>query len=366
MTKQSTATAPLDSLQKTSAQAGVSCHENTFSEDRVKEHINHSFQPKNTRCRLIVDSCADFAPRIAKQLDIQIISFPYILDGKEYLDDVWESTTPQAFYEALRKSKNASTAAVTPGRYLQIFEEAAQAGTPTVYLAFTAGLSSSIESARQAAQLLKERYPKFELYILDNLCPSVAAQLLALEAYNQVKSGLSAQEVYEWAAEARYFIQGYFTLDGFDSLAKGGRIPPTAAQLGGKLDIKPVLSYDLRGALSLRKLCRGRKKALKEILSNAKESYGRDTSLPMCIVDSNAKKDADWLEAAIRKDPDCQGLPIIRSTVSPVLSCHVGEGMVGLCFWGEDRRKKISFAEKIARRIRGEEADRIHKSNENL
>lgn len=317
-----------------------------------------AYQKLNRKCRLILDSCADFAPRIAQQMGVEIIGFPYILDGTEYIDDIWQSQSPEEFFNKLRSTSCASTAAVSPGRYLQIFEKAAEEGTPALYLGFTGGLSSSIEAARQAAELLKESHPNFELYVLDNLCPSAAAELLALEALNQVDAGLSARELYEWASEARYFIQGYFILDNFDALAKGGRIPPTAAQLGGKLDIKPVLSYDLRGALTLRKLCRGRKKALKEILANFKETYGHDPTLPLGIVNADSPKDADWLEGAVRKIPDCQGLPILHSSISPVLACHVGAGMVGLCFWGTDRRKKISFAEKIAHRIkRGQTAE---------
>ena len=313
------------------------------------------FRAKRT-CNIICDSCADFSPAVASALGIEVIPFPYVMDGQEHLDDLWTSTSPHDFYESMRKGSTATTSAVTPGRYHQIFSAAAERGLPTLYLGFTGGLSSSIYAAEQAAQMVREEHPGFELYVLDNLLPSACAELLAIETVRQAANGLTAHELYEWCRDARYFIQGYFTLENFDALAAGGRIPPAAAQVGGKLDIKPELSFDLNGSLSLRGMCRGRKKALKAILSDFRENYSHDTSLPVAIMSADAEKDADWLEKLVRKEPGCEDLIIVRSSISPVIGSHVGPGMVALAFWSGDRREKISLADRIARKVRRDES----------
>ena len=307
-----------------------------------------------TNCHIIVDSCADFSQGVVEQLGVECIPFAYVQDGKEYLDDGWKAQTPHDFYEAMRKGATATTSAVTPGRYYEVFKAAAQEGTPTLYLSFTAGLSSSFSSAEQAADMVRQEFPDFELYVLDNKCPSACAELLAIEVCRQAAMGLTAHELYEWASDARYFVHGYFTLESFDALAAGGRIPPAAAQVGGKLDIKPELSFDLNGALTLRGMCRGRKKALRAIISDFRENYSHDSSLPVAIVSTDAQKDADWLENAIRKEEGCSDLIVVHSSVSPVIGSHVGPGMVALCFWGVDRREKVSLTDRIARRVRGD------------
>ena len=308
------------------------------------------------QCRVIVDSCADFAPEVAQALGVEVISFPFVMDDGEHSDDLWKSMSPHDFYERMRKGERVTTSAVTTGHYVDVFERAAASGVPAVYLSLTRGLSSSVDVARQAAQLVMDEHPGSKIYVVDNLCPSAAAELLAIEAVRQVGNGLNAEELVEWVEEARYYVQGYFTLDSFDSLARGGRIPPAAAQVGGKLDIKPELSYDLNGALTLRGMCRGRKKALRAILADFKENYiGTDgvvTHMPIGIVDADAEKDARWLEDQLRKEPGCQDIPIIHSSVSPVIGAHVGPGMVAVVFWGKDRREKLSFTDRIARRVR--------------
>lgn len=75
---------------------------------------------------------------------------------------------------------------------------------------------------------------------------------------------------------------------------------------------------------------------------------------PLAIVSSDAEKDADWLEAAVRKEPGCADLTILRGSVGPTIGSHVGPGMVALIFWGKNRSEKISLTDRIASRVRGE------------
>ena len=306
---------------------------------------------------IIVDSCADFAPEVVRSLGVETISFSFVMDGQEHADDFWQTMTPHDFYERMRQGQTATTAAVTPGNYLEVFEHAAEKGVPTVYLAFTRGLSSSVDAARQAAEMVRQSHPDFELYVVDNLCPSASAELLAIEAVHQAGNGLTAKELVEWVEEARYYVHGYFTLENFDALARGGRIPPAAATVGGKLDIKPELSYDLNGALTLRGMCRGRKKALRAIIADFKANHLSEedlggTPLPVGIVSADADKDAHWLGDQLRREPGCEDMPIIYSSVSPVIGAHVGPGMVACVFWGKDRRESLSFTDRLARKVR--------------
>lgn len=341
--------------ERVSAEASVSA-DTPLSAPKTDEEIDRCIQKFHQRrsCKVIVDSSSDFAPSVLKRLGLEYIPISYVTPEGERLDDLWESQTPHDFYEAFRQDPTLhyTTAAITPGRYLEVFERAAKEGVPTIYLALSAGLSSTIYNAEQAAEMVREKYPDFELYVLDPCCDSASVELLALECMRQAGLGLSAKEVYEWACDARYFVHGYFILDGFGALAAGGRIPPAAAQVGTKLDIKPELTYETNGSLSLRGIHRGRRKALRAILQDFRDNYCQDTTLPLAIVSSDAEKDADWLEAQVRKEKGLAGVTIIRSSISPILGTHVGPGMVGFTFWGGDRREKMSLTDRIARKVR--------------
>lgn len=354
-----------DPIDANNTGAAADADASNKAEDNEKSSAAHAapfvakpyHQPSNVK--IIVDSTADYAPGIPEQLGIEVIPFTYVGPDGEHVDDMWKTQDPHEFYENMRKHPDMhyTTAAVTPGRYLEIFEKAAQEGKPTIYMGLPEGLSSSINNARQAAEMVRKNHPGFEIYVLDNCCDSAAGELLAIEVVNQAAKGLSARELYEWASEARYFIHGYFTLESFDALAAGGRIPPAAANVGGRLDIKPELSYDTKGALTLRGMCRGRRKALRAIIQDFRDNYSHDPSLPLGIMSADAEKDADWLEKEIRKEKGCEDVTIIRSSISPILGSHVGPGMVAMVFWGTDRREKLSLADRIAKRVRGKSDD---------
>ena len=306
------------------------------------------------RCRIVVDTCCDFSPEVAANLDVDILGFPFIIDGEERTDDIWSSMS-------LRSSTTAcAPVPACPPRLCRsvaissFFTECAKEGTPTVYLCFTSALSSSYNSACQAADAVRAEYPNFELYVVDNALPCAAGALLALEAVRQRSAGLTAKQLVDWANEAKTYVHGYFTLESFDALAAGGRIPPAAAQLTAKLDVKPELSYDLAGSLSLIGVNRGRKKALKSILKSFRENYVPDRTMPIAIMTADAEKDGDWLEAAIRKEEGCADVTIIRGSVGPTIGSHVGPGMVGCAFWGKNRADKASLSDRIARRVRGQ------------
>ena len=107
------------------------------------------------RCRIVVDTCCDFSPEVAANLDVDILGFPFIIDGEERTDDIWSSITPKEFYDRMRAGARVSTSAVSLGRYIEFFTECAKEGTPTVYLCFTSALSSSYNSACQAADAVR-------------------------------------------------------------------------------------------------------------------------------------------------------------------------------------------------------------------
>lgn len=306
---------------------------------------------ENTKFDLITDTCCDIPYELAQKLKLDYFKFEFILDGKSYEDDLWQTISAEEFYQKMSEGASASTSAYPIGKFVEYFTQQAKEGVPTVYLSIPEGLSSSINSARSAIEMVKENYPDAELYVEPAL-PSAASVLLLIEAAKMRDRGLSAKELVEWVLEVRNFVHGYFTLESLDRLAKGGRIPLAASQLSDKLDIKANLSFDLAGALTLFGVSRGRKKALKAISEKFKTLSRGDATMPVIMASSGTEKDIEYLTNLIHKDKRFADLPILLTSVGPVIGSHVGPGMVGIAFFGEDRRLSTSISEKIAKHIK--------------
>lgn len=306
----------------------------------------------NDRCHLIVDSCADVPPELIDQPGITLLRFPYIIDNGTFEDDLFQTVSAKEFYDGMRKGKEPSTAQLSIPVIEDTFRAAAEDGTPTVYLSFTSGLSGSYDVAMLVRDRILDEYPDFELHVVDTLLASIAEGMLVFEAINQWERGVSAQELAEWAEEARYFIDCEFMVEDLETLKRGGRIPSTVAAAGAALDVKPLLTIDAEGKLQLVGVARGRKKGIKQLIDYyEKHVDAENPSRYVFLGNADCPKDMQRLREGLQKLDD--GLLFVESSIGPVIGSHVGPGMVAIVFWGADKRESLSVADRIARRIKG-------------
>jgi DegV family protein with EDD domain len=295
----------------------------------------------NPDCRIVVDSCGCLSAEEARELGVDVIEFPFIMQDGEHRDDQWESMSSKEFYDRMRGGERVTTSAVSTGEFLDVFEKCAQEGIPTVYLSFTAGLSSSVRDAQAAASMVLSNHPGFTLEVIDNRMPCLTAGMLTGEVCRKRDAGATFDEIVDYAKNAPDCVHGYFTLDSLKWLAAGGRIPKAAAGISSLLEVKANLTYDLDGALTLTGISRGRKKALKNLIEKFEQYYVGGTTMPIGISDADCPEDAALVEELVRKSLAARGdsaFTIKHYTVDPTIGSHVGPGMIALAFWGIDRR----------------------------
>lgn len=308
------------------------------------------------RCNLIIDSCCDLPFEVVSQPGISVIEFPYVLNGEDRFDDFYQSITPHEFFDVMRDpSQTPPTTAQIPAPVLrEAFEKALQSGVPTVYLSFSSGLSGSYDAAVMMRDTLTTQYPESTLYVVDTKLASIAEGLLVLGALEQRSHGLTAEEMVEWVQEARYYVGSLFMVDDLSSLHRGGRIPASVALAGSKLDVKPLLTFDLEGNLTLSGVARGRKKGLRQLRDHALKHADTSTlHQQLIIAHADCEKDAEKLQEAFEKETS--DFTYLHSFVGPVIGSHVGPGMLAVVFWGPDRREDLSVANRIARRVKERE-----------
>lgn len=306
------------------------------------------------KCNLILDSCCDLPYQILDRPGVEVLRFPYIQEGVEYIDDMYSESTPKQFFAMMRDKKSGypSTAQIPLPAIEDAFRRALESGVPTVYLGFSSGLSGTFETCRMLAENLSAEYPQGELHVVDTLLASVAEGLLVYEALNQREKGLTATEMVEWVKEARFFVNAQFMVDDLSALERGGRIPGNVAKAGAMLDVKPMLGFDLEGKLAVTGVVRGRKKGIKQLISFYSKNH--DTNHPVHqVITANADcpRDADKLCDGLKKDDE--SVFVLQSSVGPVIGSHVGPDMLAVVFWGHDRRNEISVADRIARKVKG-------------
>ena len=302
-------------------------------------------------CELIIDSCSDLPAALRAQESVRLVDFNYIIDDVVYPDDFFESINAKSFYADMREGAVSRTTQPTQADYETVFREIAEAGSSAVYLAFSSGLSGGCDGAMLALDRVKLFYPDCDIYVVDTLLGSTPEGLLVSEALRQRDRGLSAAELAAWALEARFYVHTLFMVEDLEALRRGGRIPATVALAGAKLDVKPLLSFDVSGKLALAGVARGRKKGLRQMADYFVKSHDNGAfSSVAAIGNADCAKDAERLRELISKADG--HVEFLESSIGPTIGSHVGPDMVSLCFWGPDRREARSVADRIASRVR--------------
>lgn len=318
----------------------------------------------DAKCNIIVDSCCELPRAFCEKEGLKVINFTYTetakLDdpnaGLTGTDDMYESLSAHDFYETMRKGAQPMTSQPSQLVFEETFTEAIDSGVPTVYLAFSSGISGAYEGALTAFERICEERGKtgeeLGFYIVDLKLGSTPQGLIISEAARQRDNGLSAKELAAWAEEARYYVQTLFMVDSLEALARGGRIPAGVAAVGSKLDVKPLLTFDIEGKLAMVGVVRGRKKGLRRMAEFFQKGHSSDMYSNIAAVgNADAPGDAKKLCDMIRKQDETT--LFLETSIGPTIGCHVGPGMVSCCFWGEDRRKSTSISDRIASLVKG-------------
>ncbi|MBR3315218.1 MAG: DegV family protein [Atopobiaceae bacterium] len=296
------------------------------------------------RVQLITDTGCDLPMSFLEEHGVRLVHFSYAEQGGEDVgfhgtDDLFTSISAHEFYDAIRKGAAPMTSQPSQGEFEEVFREALSTGLEVVYLAFSSGISGCYEGAMAVrGRLLEELGEDTPLYVVDLRIASSPMAMLIEEAVGRVEAGLNAEELVAWAEKYRYFAQTIFMVDNLEALHRGGRIPKSVATVGDKLDVKPLISFDHEGRLTIVGVARGRKKGLRK-LAEYYDKHHDDYLCPPVVSIGNADcdpKDVERLKSLIVK----QHGPVrfLETSIGPVCGCHVGAGMMSCCFWGRGPR----------------------------
>jgi DegV family protein with EDD domain len=272
--------------------------------------------------------------------DIHYICFHYEVDGTTYPDDLGQSIPFARFYQMMRDGAMTRTSQVAVGEYEEYFETFLRAGKDILHLTLSSGISGTLNSAVIAAEDLQEKYPERKIYIVDSLAASSGYGLFMDRLADLRDSGLSIDEVRDWAEDNKLRCMHWFFTSDLTFFIRGGRVSKASGMIGQMLNICPLLNVDAQGKLIPREKHRGKKKVIHAIVQKMKEQAenGLDYSGKCFISQSDCLSDAravaDAVEAAF---PKLDGKVRIFD-IGTTIGSHTGPGTVALFFWGQERR----------------------------
>lgn len=289
---------------------------------------------------IATSSTSDLPRTYLEAHQIPFISYTYTVGDTLYEDDCREETR-EAVYHGMRNGDLLKTSMINEYIYYDFFKELLDTGKDVIFLDMSQKMSVSFVNANKAADMIRNEYPEQRLYVMDTLCISGGLGLLVDNMVRLMEAGTSYDEVIAWGEENKLKIAHRFTVDDLNYLKAGGRVSNASALVGSLLSIKPVLYVPDRGTLEVVEKVRGRKAALKAILSGVLNDLSQidPTGTEIHILQADCRADAEYIRDEIRKAIPSIG-EITISSLGVVIGAHCGPGLLTVFYLCSGRSPK--------------------------
>ena len=281
---------------------------------------------------IFTDSASNLGGGLAREHNIQVISLPYFLDGKEQplLDaDTFDAAD---YYGKLKAGAVVTTSQINPQRYMEILTPCLQAGKDILFVGMAGGISGSYASARIAAEELMHDFPGRKVRTVDSLGASLGEGLLVLEAAECREKGMGLEQTAAYLETRRMQMYQIFIADDLRHLHRTGRISNASAIIGSVLGIRPLLKGSAEGTIVAFGKIRGKRQAIRAMAEKF-IALGRETDrigISNCACPEDVEFLIQLLEPHIPRDH------ILCVNHEPATGSHLGPGSLALFFYGDE------------------------------
>lgn len=277
---------------------------------------------------IMTDGPCDLPESYCKEHDVTVIPLYVSLAGANPVPFPADEFDTKAFYAALREAKPVKTSAPSIEDCRNAMLPYLRAGKDILYVGFSAKLSAAYNTARLAAEDLREEFPQREVYCLDSRCASLGQGLLVDLLVQKRESGCGLEETFSYGQQMVPRIRHWFTVDDLMHLKRGGRVSGTTAILGTMLQIKPILRVNEEGGLEPYSKIRGRRAALKQLADYIGENMVPDTLT--AISHGDCEEDMQFVRDILRRKYGVK--KIMVNLVDPVVGAHSGPGTLAVFY----------------------------------
>lgn len=142
--------------------------------------------------KIITDSASDMPRCVIDEYNLHVIPTPVVIEDKDYFDG--KTIFPEEFYEILRSGKDIKTYHINAHMFYENFLPYAQNGDEVIYICFSTGIAGTYNAANIAKTEILEKYPDFDLTIIDSKCASMGFGLVTYYALQMQKMVLQRRK----------------------------------------------------------------------------------------------------------------------------------------------------------------------------
>lgn len=281
------------------------------------------------------DSGCDLSIELCKEKGIIPLFMNYI-DGENAVVDTMQQADIVKFYKRMEdEAKMFKTSAVNIQEAYDFLKSLLKYNKPIIHISLGSGISGTYNNFVAAKEMLDEKHPGNEIYLIDSTSASLGYGILVLEAAKMRDEGKNIIEVKEYLESVKRGINPYFTTNTLTYLARGGRVTKIASIFGNVLSIKPILRLDFDGHLLVHTKGHGKTNTYKKMLEAIKEQVVNPENQTLYVSHSNAIESAVEFAEMVKKELGFKD--IFYSYIGSIIGSHTGPGLIAVFFHGKNR-----------------------------
>ena len=285
--------------------------------------------------QLFCDSNCELWHTKVKELGLNVIRMPYIIDEQEYFYDMGENTDFKAFYDKMREGAIPKTAALNEYAYMEYFEPVLARGEDIYYITFSHQMSGTFNAMKNVIEQLKEKYPEREIRFKDTKLISLGSGFITYYGALKYKNGATMDELDCYLDELIEHTATYFVVNDLTYLHRGGRVSGVSKVIGNLLGIKPILYFNEEGKILNINKVKGFRKALATLLGYMKQKGSDLDKYKVYVLHADCEEEALGFVQSIKNT--FGELDIEMQPVGPVIGAHCGPGTIGLIFHSKEK-----------------------------
>jgi DegV family protein with EDD domain len=269
----------------------------------------------------VTDSLSDLTSDLIGKLDITLVPLTVLFGHEKYLDRVTISTD-EFYHRIIYGDIWPTSAQPSPQEFAKTYDKLADSTDEILVINHSSKLSGTYQSAMKAKDYMKAN--KCRVEVIDSQTVAMGLGLAVIATAKEAQKDVKLDKLIEFTHKAlkRSHFIAYF--DTLKYLTQGGRIGRAQRLLGSVLSIKPILNIkegEMSPVTRVRSIATG-VTYLHNFIAGFKniEAIGIETTTSLESADEFAK----LLSA------DYPNVPILRSTVSPVLGVYGGPKAIAI------------------------------------
>jgi len=287
---------------------------------------------KNTM--IVTDTLSSMTPELEREYDVILVPYHLIVDGKDYLDNVYDR---DLLFTRLESYHNLpTTSAGNTGDILQAYQRASQKAKNILFIAISSVISASYNAALRAKEIAKKKLPGSTIEVVDCQTAICGQLLVVLATARAANEGESLSEIVDISRQMTKRVTYLTVPETMFFFERAGRSGKETGTTKAPVSIFPVIEIDSAsgGVPKFISQNRTKAKAVERLLELVNDKI-RNKKLHAAISYTNNLGEADELKEKLLSRFEVSGEVYItpHSTAASVVA---GPRALSLAFYPED------------------------------